>query len=66
MIECAVWRRLRNGPHGQPEGRGEEDAEGPPAHQNDRLVMLRSHWLLESWFTLSGVEAAHERHPRPV
>lgn len=29
--------------------------------ENERFVALRSHYLFESWFTLSGVEGAHEK-----
>ncbi len=29
--------------------------------ENDRFLALRSHYLFESWFTLSGIEGAHEK-----
>ena len=29
--------------------------------ENDRFVAFRSHYLYQSWFTLSGVEGAHEK-----
>ena len=29
--------------------------------ENERFVALRSHYLYESWFTLSGIEGAHEK-----
>lgn len=29
--------------------------------ENERFVALRSHYLYESWFTLSGVQGAHEK-----
>ena len=29
--------------------------------ENDRFVAMRSHYLFESWFTLPGVEKAHEK-----
>ena len=29
--------------------------------ENERFVAFRSHYLYESWFTLSGIEGAHEK-----
>lgn len=29
--------------------------------ENDRFVALRSHYLFESWFTLVGIQGAHEK-----
>lgn len=29
--------------------------------ENDRFVALRSHYLYEAWFTLPGIEGAHEK-----
>jgi hypothetical protein len=29
--------------------------------ENERFVALRSHYLYQSWFTLVGIEGAHEK-----
>jgi transposase len=34
---------------------------GRRREENDRFVAFRSHYLYDSWFTLSGVEGAHEK-----
>jgi transposase len=34
---------------------------GRRREENDRLVAFRSHYLYDSWFTLSGIEGAYEK-----
>jgi transposase len=34
---------------------------GRRREENERFVALRSHYLFESWFTLTGIEGAHEK-----
>jgi transposase len=34
---------------------------GRRREENERFVAFRSHYLYESWFTLSGIEGAHEK-----
>ena len=52
---------LREDPVRQPEGGGEEDVEGPPAGRERAVRGVALAFLFESWFTLSGVEGAHEK-----
>ncbi len=53
--------RSRVGALRQPGIGGQAGPQGPPACRADRFVGLRSHFMLESQFTLVGLQGAHEK-----